>query len=168
MIAALERAAEGFHASLVHVSDEDARWKPPSQNWSVLEIVCHLVDEEREDFRRRIELTLEDSDQPWPSVNPEIWAVERRYSQRDFQTVLQEFVKERKQSVRWLKSLVEPDWFAAYKHPHLGELRAGDLLVSWVAHDQLHFRQIAKRKYEMIKRDSGDFSFAYAGDWESQ
>ena len=165
MISSLEDTGTAIWSLLAKVNDEDARWKPPSQNWSLLEIACHLVDEEKEDFRQRIELTLADCNQPWPPINPEMWAVDRNYNQQDFAKKVAEFVSERSKSVAWLKGLEEPDWYLAYEHPHLGKIRAGDLLVSWVAHDQLHVRQIAKRKYEMINRDAGSFSFDYAGEW---
>lgn len=168
MISALKCSGTAIQAQLKNVSDEDARWKPPSQNWSILEITCHLLDEEREDFRKRVQLTLDNVAQEWPSINPELWAVDRRYNEQDFKMKLEQFTKERRESIQWLNTIEEPDWFASYQHPHLGNIRAGDLLVSWVAHDQLHIRQIAKRKYEMINRDSGSFSFDYAGNWESQ
>lgn len=165
MITTLEHTGGAILSLLEGISDEDACWKPPSQNWSLLEITCHLIDEETEDFRKRIELTLADSSQPWPPINPEIWAVDRRYNQQCLAEKIAEFTAERKLSVAWLKSLEEPDWYSTYAHPQLGKIRAGDLLVSWVAHDQLHVRQIAKRKYEMIDRDAGSFSFQYAGEW---
>jgi uncharacterized damage-inducible protein DinB len=40
------------------VSDEQARWKPGADKWSMLEVINHLYDEEREDFRKRLELVL--------------------------------------------------------------------------------------------------------------
>ena len=165
MIDSLECAGRYLPYLLRSISDEDAVWKPPSQNWSILEIVCHLIDEEVQDFRTRVKMTLEDPEAPWPSINPELWAIDRQYNQRDFQKSIEQFSTERADSIRWLKSLEEPNWFQVYQHPHIGPLRAGDLLVSWVAHDQLHVRQIAKRKYEIINRDSGEFSYSYAGDW---
>ena len=33
------------------VSNEQARWKPGKDRWSILEVINHLFDEEREDFR---------------------------------------------------------------------------------------------------------------------
>ncbi len=167
MIAALEDAGTYLPCLVQSISDEDAKWKPPSQNWSILEIFCHLVDEEKEDFRQRIRLTLKNPKTQWPSINPELWAVDRRYNESNFQEIVAEFRSEREQSVAWLKSLEEPNWYETYEHTHLGKISAGDLLASWVAHDQLHVRQIAKRRYEMINRDSGSFQFAYAGDWSS-
>lgn len=167
LIDSLENFGLHLPNSLRKLADEDASWKPPSQNWSILEIVCHLIDEEREDFRKRIELTLDNPQKMWPSINPELWAVDRSYNQRNFQEMLNELESERATSVKWLKGLDQPNWYETYEHPHLGPIRAGDLVVSWVAHDQLHVRQIAKRKHEMINRDAGSFSSSYAGDWNN-
>ena len=110
-------------------------------------------------------MTLENPTEKWPTINPEIFAIDRKYNQRDFQNSVEQFVRERRASVQWLKSLDDPNWYASHQHAHLGPIRAGDLLVSWVAHDQLHIRQIAKRRFEMINRDAGSFSSSYAGEW---
>lgn len=150
---------------LENITADDARWKPPSQNWSIIEIVRHLLDEELADFPLRIKMTLENPGEAWPSINPEIWAIERNYIGSDLDDSVRQFVDARQESVKWLRNLDHPNWFEMYHHPHLGPIRAGDLLVSWVAHDQLHVRQIAKRKYEMIERDAGAFSAGYAGGW---
>ena len=49
--------------------------------------------------------------------------------------------------------------------PKIGPIRAGDLLASWAAHDMLHLRQIAKRKFELIQQAGGEFTTDYAGPW---
>ena len=165
MIASLKSFGETLPQLVSNVSAENAKWKPPSQNWSILEIVCHLVDEEVEDFRRRVQMTLEDPSQEWASINPEIWAVERRYNEQNLQEKVQAFVAERTKSIDWLEGLSGADWNKAYQHKHFGPMRAGDLLVAWTAHDQLHVRQIAKRKFELVRRDAGDYVADYAGDW---
>ena len=165
MIASLKSFGETLPQLVSNVSAEKAKWKPPSQNWSILEIVCHLVDEEVEDFRRRVQMTLEDPSQEWASINPEIWAVERKYNEQNLQEKVQAFVAERTKSIDWLEGLSGADWNKAYQHKHFGPMRAGDLLVAWTAHDQLHVRQIAKRKFELVRRDAGDYVADYAGDW---
>jgi hypothetical protein len=40
--------AERIRGLVGDVSDEQARWKPGPDQWSVLEVVNHLYDEERE------------------------------------------------------------------------------------------------------------------------
>lgn len=156
------------------VSPDDARLKPPSGAWSILEIVCHLVDEETDDFRARLELTQRDPAAPWPGIDPEGWAVRREYSKQDLDAKVRAFAEERAKSVSWLRSLREPDWQVAHNHPRFGPIRAGDLLCAWAAHDALHIRQIAKRLYELAARDgealgreSGGKPFItrYAGEW---
>ncbi|MBX3403890.1 MAG: DinB family protein [Phycisphaeraceae bacterium] len=170
----LERAPSVIAAMTAVVSDEDARLKPPSGAWSILEIVCHLVDEETDDFRARISLTQVDPAAPWPGIDPEGWAARREYQKQDIGAKVRMFAEERASSVAWLRSLREPDWHVAHNHPRIGPIRAGDLLCAWAAHDALHMRQIAKRLYELAARDGetlgratggSPFVTRYAGEW---
>lgn len=147
------------------LDDETVRWRPPSGSWSILEIVCHLADEEVEDFRTRVRMTLEDPTQDWPPIDPEGAAQSRDYNSADLNDVLARLLKERKDSVEWLRGLQDPDWDKAYQHPKFGPIKAGEVLAAWVAHDHLHTRQIAKRLFEMSARDGAPYSVRYAGDW---
>lgn len=165
LIARLEAFAATLPAAVGGLTAEAARRKPPSGAWSVLEIVNHLADEEVLDFRTRVELTLRDPSLLWPPIDPPAWAVERRYNERDLGESVARFAQERRVSVAWLRSLVNPDWSRAYQHPKAGPLAAGDLLASWAAHDALHLRQIAKRLYELAERDGGGARVGYAGNW---
>lgn len=144
-----------------------ASFKPPNGAWSIVEIVAHLVDEEREDFRARLRLTIESPGREWPRTDPEAWARERGYHARDLDEMVKEFQKEREASLYWLRSLSKVDWKTAYQHPRVGPVTAGELLVSWAAHDALHVRQIAKRLFELAERDGAadGFKTTYAGQW---
>jgi hypothetical protein len=53
-----------------NISEEQARWKPGADRWSILEVINHLYDEEREDFRKRLALVLDNPDEPWPAIDP--------------------------------------------------------------------------------------------------
>jgi hypothetical protein len=152
------------------LTTEEARWKPPHPNypngaWSVLEIVNHLADEEVEDFRARIELTLRDPTAPWPKIDPEGWAVSRKYNERDMDDSMARLVTERSHSIGWLRSLGDVDWSIAHPHPRVGPVPVGHLMAAWAAHDALHLRQIAKRLHQLAERDSGGFGVQYAGPW---
>lgn len=165
LIDSLERFQATLEALLRGLDNESVRWKPASGNWSILEIVCHLADEEVEDFRARVKLTLEDPSQDWPPIDPEGVAVSRCYNDCEINDVLQRFLKERKTSVSWLRDLRDPDWQLAYQHPKYGPIQAGAVMAAWVAHDHLHTRQIAKRLFELSARDGAPYSVSYAGDW---
>ena len=165
LLATLGRFCPILRAVTDNVSSADARWRPADGAWSILEVVRHLGDEEVEDFRTRIRLTLAGKNEPWPPIDPPTWAVERGYNDGDLSEAVAHFATERRISLDWLDSLDCPDWSKSYQHPKLGPLRAGDLLVSWTAHDALHLRQIAKRTYQMTQRDGGGYNTAYAGSW---
>ena len=55
------------------VSQEQAAWKPSSQEWSILEVINHLADEEQEDFRTRFDLMLHQAQAEWPAIDPATW-----------------------------------------------------------------------------------------------
>jgi hypothetical protein len=170
-LAALIDSLDRFGRALPHVvagmTEDDARWRPAEGAWSILEIVCHLGDEEVDDFRQRVRLTLEDSTRPWPPIDPEGWATERRYNEGRLDDAVARFVSERQRSVEWLRELSDPDWEQAHAHPRFGPIRAGDVMTAWTAHDALHLRQIAKRQFQLAARDGRPFTTDYAGDWSA-
>lgn len=160
----LARNAEIIRSALAGVSDEQGRWKPMPEDWSILEVINHLYDEEREDFRTRLDYTLHRPGEDPPGIDPQGWVTARAYNQRHLTESLQSFLRERQQSVAWLTGLVTPDWEKKYAHPQF-EINVGSLLASWLAHDFLHLRQLAALHYAWIKQTSEPFSVEYAGDW---
>lgn len=168
LLARLAAFAPGLEHLLGGLANADARWRPARGGWSVLEIVCHLVDEERDDFRARLEATLAEPQRPWQPIDPEGALEERGYNERDLRRSLEAFRRERLQTVNWIKGLVSPRWSTAYEHPKLGKLRAGDLLLSLASHDALHLRQIARRMFDLAQRDAPGFDASYAGVWNRE
>jgi hypothetical protein len=162
LIERLEHMAGALPAFVRGLSDDEVMWKPNPGEWSILEVCCHLVDEETEDFRPRLQSTLIDPSAEWPPLDLEGVAEKRGYNSRDLIQVLDQFATARRANVQWLLSLESPDWTQAHTHPEIGALRAGDILAAWAAHDALHMRQIAKRLLGLALRDSGMFSATYA------
>lgn len=167
LIESLARFRAVLPAVVRGISTDDARWRPADGAWTVTEVVCHLCDEEEFDFRARLSQLLADPALPWGPIDPVRWAVDRKYNEQDLTVGVNRFCAQRQQSVVWLRSLDDVDWSLGHDLPQVGRLRAGDLLGSWAAHDQLHLRQIAKRLYQLAKRDSGGYSTDYAGEWRA-
>lgn len=163
-VAQLARHGVVFHALLKELSLEEQRWKPEPAKWSALEIICHLHDEEREDFRARLRSTLESPDVPWPTIDPAAWVTERNYMDQDFDAMLSAFVEERTRSVRWLGSLEHAPWTNAYIHPKVGPVSCELLLTNWVAHDLHHMRQLINLRYAFLKAHT-TVPLDYAGNW---
>lgn len=156
----------GVFESLVgNVSLEQARWKPTPDKWSMLEVINHLYDEEREDFRQRLELVLVDPGHAWPPIDPRNWVITRRYNERELETSLNDFLDEREKSLVWLRQLSGPNWQNSNEGPN-GILRAGDLLASWLAHDFLHIRQLSRLHWQYVGDKAEPYQTAYAGPWK--
>jgi hypothetical protein len=161
----LTHTASGITQLCLAVSDAHARFKPAPDSWSILEVINHLYDEEREDFRQRVDLMLHHPDAEWPPIDPDGWVTSRSYQQRDFRQSVANFASEREQSLAWLGSLHGADWDRSRTAPAGFTLHAGDLLSAWVAHDILHLRQLVELHYQLAKLRSQPYSIEYAGDW---
>jgi hypothetical protein len=158
------RQAEGIRALVEGVSDRQARWKPDADSWSILEVINHLVDEEREDFRARLDLVLHYPEKAWQSIDPERWVTERGYNQRGLDQSREAFLAVRKESISWLEGLASPDWAAAHEAP-FGRIAAGDIMAAWVAHDLLHLRQLVELHWAYLKVRVEPYGVRYAGVW---
>lgn len=154
-----------FETLLSGVRLEQARWKPSLDKWSMLEVINHLYDEEREDFRQRIEIVLADPNQPWPRIDPRTWVTTRGYNERELDASLKNFLAEREKSLAWLEQLSSPNWQNSNEGPN-GLLTAGDLLASWLAHDFLHIRQLARLHWQYVGAIADPYQTAYGGPWK--
>jgi hypothetical protein len=150
--------------SMFHVPGELRTWRPAEDKWSMQEILCHLIDEEREDFRARVRSVLTDPNEELKKIDPHSWVEERRYMQQDYDQKLREFLAERQESVEWLESLHDARWENTYQHPILGPMSAKLFLCNWLAHDYLHIRQMTRTK-RLYLLETSEESLDYAGDW---
>jgi hypothetical protein len=157
-------STEMIRALLAGIGAEEARVKPSKGTWSILEVICHLHDEEREDFREHLDFILHRQQEEWHAIAPQAWVKERKYNQQDFGRMKVKFFHEREKSLAWLKTLKNTDWNITYRSKW-GPMRAGDMFASWVAHDNLHIRQLVELRRWLIEKDSKPFKIRYAGDW---
>jgi hypothetical protein len=156
--------AEVIRTLVVGLTPAEARFQPLPESWSVLEVICHLYDEEREDFRPRLDTILHRPAEKWAPIDPEGWVTTRRYNERDLSEALNGFLVERDKSLAWLRKLTVPNWEAEYMAP-FGVIRAGDMVASWVAHDMLHIRQLVELRYGRILSLTEPYAVRYAGEW---
>ena len=164
IIAELERNRKVFRETLSGAPLEVIHWKNNPKDWSLLEIICHLVDEEVDDFRTRVEHTLTRPNEPLKPFDQIAWIVERNYKGQNFEAMLQRFDEERSASISWLKTTKDLNWDNTIEHPNLGVVSASSFLYNWLAHDYHHIRQINNIKHAFLKQSSGD-SLHYAGKW---
>lgn len=164
LVRELENNIVVFEKLFSGLKREQINFRPAPEKWNLLEIICHLYDEEREDFRTRLIHVLNNPDLPLPSIDPQGWVTSRNYNEQDFDVTLKKFLNERRESVGILKSLQSPDWSRAYMHPKFGPMSGKLFLSNWIAHDYLHIRQVLYTKHNWLKMQTGE-DLKYAGDW---
>ena len=164
VIEQLQQSKTVLNDLLRDIKEDMFLWKQTPEKWCLLEIVCHLYDEEREDFKFRTQWVLNKPDETPPPFNPVIWVTERNYIEQNYNQVLNKFINEREQSITWLNALKNPKWGNYYVHPKKGNLTAKFFLTNWLAHDYLHIRQIIKLKFDYLEYQSGEM-IDYAGIW---
>lgn len=160
----LTHSTEVIRSLLTGLNQTQVQIKPSKGTWSILEVTCHLYDEEREDFREHLDFILHRQHEEWHPITPQAWVKERKYNQQDFRKMKAKFFRERTKSLAWLKGLKNADWNITYKSK-FGSMRAGDMFTSWVAHDNLHIRQLVELRRWHIEQMSKPYKIRYAGEW---
>jgi hypothetical protein len=146
------------------ISDDQAIWKPDKETWSILEVICHLADEEEYDFPVRLKIILDGDEKNWPEIDPGGWVTERKYNEEDLFESLNRYMELRNDSLEWLDSLHIPDWEASFEAP-FGAISAVDMYASWVTHDLLHIRQLVELQRAYLEEKVKSISMDYAGEW---
>jgi hypothetical protein len=164
IITDLERNSSIIYELLRKTPKEEYQFRPAEGKWSLLEVICHLKDEEIEDFRARVESTLSDPNQPLKSIDPVGWVQSRKYADQSFSEILGQWREERNKNIQWLKGLKAPNWQNAYQHPKFGPMSAQLFLCNWLSHDYHHIRQIITIKRAFIIHSTGE-NLRYAGEW---
>lgn len=160
----LQDSTEIIRALLAGVTQQEAQIKPDEKSWSILEVVCHLYDEEREDFREHLGFILHRQQEDWHVIDPQAWVHERGYNEQDFQAMQQKFFFERNKSLDWLMENSNGDWDTLYISEY-GSVSAGEMFASWVAHDNLHVRQLVELRRFRIEKITSPYDIRYAGEW---
>lgn len=161
----LANQATAIDSLTADIDDASARLRLREGEWTMLEVMCHLYDEEREDFRVRVIQTLTQPDLPLASIDPEGWVLSRCYAQRAFNEMREQFFVERQQSINALRQLGEVAWDTPLNHPRLRELTAEQVAWAWVAHDLLHIRQLTELRYLVYQQQTTSYGYGYAGEW---
>lgn len=163
LTAQMENSAQAIRALAEGVPDDQARWNPEPDAWSILDVVNHLAYEETHDFRDRLDLVLHRPQEDWPRMDP-ARGVTDRSRQRELGRALETFLARREESLAWLKTLEPSNWDAAHEAP-FGQIKTGDILVAWAAHDLLHLRQLIELRYQLLARQAEPYDLRYAGRW---
>jgi DinB superfamily len=160
--AELARLPSILDALLEGVDAATWRERPAPDEWSPIEIVCHLRDEEAEDFGARLRVVVEGGTTFAP-IDPAPWVEERGYRDADPEAALAAFRERRAATLAFLTAVSSERLRHALPHPRLGTLSGMDLLAAWVTHDRLHLGQLAATLARLGARRWAPLRVEYAG-----
>ncbi len=151
----LAATPERLQAALKGIPRKLLLWRPAPGKWSILEIVCHLRDMEREAYLARYQRILAEEDPRLPDVDGDVIALMRDYRSQRVAAVLKDWRAARKESLRLLKGVKGDAWQRVGTHETAGRLSMEDFLRRHaVGNDEAHLGQIeaTKRRFTILGR----------------
>ncbi|MEZ4615463.1 MAG: DinB family protein [Caldilineaceae bacterium] len=118
------------------------QFQPAPGEWSVNEVIGHLIETEERGFGGRIARVLADDDYVCQAWDPDQVARGRRDHEQRAGTLLAELAERRVESLSLVRSLTSAQLTRTAMHPVVGILTVNDLLHEWVYHDRNHIKQI--------------------------
>jgi hypothetical protein len=118
-------------------------WKhePTPDDWSILEIVCHLRDTEREVHKLQL-AALREEPQPFvPRPEAAVWAAQRNYQDEDGPAALAGLRAARLDTLREVTGVSAETWDKPARHAIFGPTHFGEVVGFMADHDRLHIQQ---------------------------
>ncbi len=130
-------------AALKGVSRKLLLWTPGPGKWSILEIVAHMRDMEREAYIARYRRILTEDNPTLPDIDGDLIALRDDYRGMKLPDLMRDFVKLRKECLKLLKSVKSAQWDRVGTHETAGPLSMEALLRRQsIANDEAHLGQI--------------------------
>lgn len=130
---------------LVHAANDDQlRWKPAMDRWSISEVLAHLADVEVVGFRARIEAMIQETEPRLEAYDQNAAYAAGKYSSGKALDHLKHFCHERDRSLSFLRYLPAGALSRTGVHSSVGPITVGQLMNEWAFHDLGHIRQIAE------------------------
>ncbi|MEP7287107.1 MAG: DinB family protein [Chloroflexota bacterium] len=117
---------------------------PTPEDWSIREILAHLVDDEIYVMRLRLERIVKE-DQPILTPHDEKkWYANRNKTHDQLDQLLADFTLQRQASLAIVRMLREEDWQRQGTQPEYGTFTAEAQVTMWLEHDTTHLDQIER------------------------
>jgi hypothetical protein len=142
LIATLEQTPSSLERLTADLDEAGLDFRAAPGDWSIREILAHLVDDEMYVMRTRLERMVKEERPHLAPHDEKHWHATRNTTRDGLAELLADFGVQRAASLGILKMLRETDWARPGFQPEYGELTASSWLTSWVAHDTTHIRQI--------------------------
>ena len=140
--ALLESAMASIRAEVEALPKAVTTFHPDEVEWSINEVIGHLIEAERRGFAGRIKILLATKDPQLEGWDQNEMARGRRDDMKPAGKLVAELERMRADSVALVRGLKPGDLTRGGQHPKVGWLRVEDLLHEWIHHDRNHIKQI--------------------------
>jgi DinB superfamily len=138
----LEATPDILRGLMSEISDDDARWKPAADRFSIAEVLAHLSHVEGHCYRERVDRFLSEER---PGIEPEDAQMHLDlYRDSDPEEDFNHFEEQRETNVEYLRSLPAEAASRTALHREAGEITLAQMLHEWALHDLGHIRQVAE------------------------
>jgi hypothetical protein len=127
---------------MADLTEEDVRWKPAPDRFSVGEVLAHLSHSEGHCYRARLDRFLAED-------NPEFEGDDAQfhlalYAAADPEDAFDHFEEQRDTNLEMLRGLTAEDGARRAMHREVGPITLSNMLHEWAMHDLGHIRQVAE------------------------
>lgn len=112
------------------------------EEWSIREILAHLVDDEMYVMRTRLERIIKEDLPHLAPHDEKKWHANRNTTRDRCAQLLADFALQRTASLGLMRMLRESDWARQGFQPEYGTFTAEGWLDHWSEHDAVHVKQI--------------------------
>src|SRR5919202_2143102 len=124
------------------LTDDDARWKPAPERFSIAEVLAHLSHSEGHCYRMRLDRFLSEQRPEFEPDDAQLYL--DLYRDADPEDAFDHFEEQRETNVEFLRGLPASDGSRVAQHKEVGEITLAQMLHEWAMHDLGHIRQIAE------------------------
>ncbi|MBI2838144.1 MAG: DinB family protein [Acidobacteria bacterium] len=138
----LAATPEILRGLMTELTDDDARWKPAPDRFSVAEVLAHLSHSEGHCYRMRLDRFTAETR---PELDPDDAQMYLDlYRDADPEDAFDHFEEQREINIAFLRDLPAGAGERIALHKELGEITLSQMLNEWALHDLGHIRQIAE------------------------
>jgi DinB superfamily len=138
----LEATPAILRGLMSEISEEDARWKPAPDRFSIAEVLSHLSHSEGHCYRARLDRFLAED---LPEFEPDDAQMHLDvYRSADPEEDFAHFEDQRETNVEFLRGLPTEAGARTALHRSAGEITLSQMLHEWALHDLGHIRQVAE------------------------
>ena len=141
-LALLEATPGVLRGLMSELTDEDARWKPAPDRFSVAEVLAHLSHSEGHCYRMRLDQFLAEARPTFEPDDAQMYL--DLYRGADPEEAFNNFEEQRVDNLEYLRTLPGSARERRAIHTEYGEITLSQMLHEWALHDLGHIRQIAE------------------------